>query len=173
MQDNSLHPLSCTAPDALVADKTYQQAYQMALALLAQREYSAYALGQKLQQKGVNQALIQPLISQLQQQNYQSDARFLESYVRGHLALRQGELKIHYALKQQQLNADDIAVILDEYADSFLENACYLVRKKASAQALRKDFALKNKIMRSLANKGYAFTTIKSAIDKVSKGEDD
>lgn len=81
---------------------SYQDVFDAATRLLARREHSATELKRKLTLKGWPSALIDEAIANLQQQDWQSDERFLQSYVRQRLAQGDGPLKLAQQVLQNK-----------------------------------------------------------------------
>jgi len=78
-----------------------------AMNLLARREQSFQELLQKLTQKYPEldkDEIILPALERLREENLQSDARFLESYVRYRSSRGNGPLKITMELQQKGIN---------------------------------------------------------------------
>ncbi len=142
------------------------EVYQRCLALLSQREHSQHELRQKMLRHGVSEALVEATLKRLQADGYQSDARFVESFVRSRLNKRHGGRKIAYELQQRGISAAHAKAEIGKYDDEQLANAQTLIVRKAprgDINTLFTDFKLKEKVTRSLVNKGYDFDTIRSA----------
>lgn len=98
----------------------FKTALNRAQYLLAMREHGAKELKLKLLQKipalGETPGLVDDVIDYCRQQNWQSDARYIESYVRMALEKGQGALKIRHALLQSTTDAAqvDVELALDE-----------------------------------------------------------
>ena len=142
------------------ADKSYQAAYQAAIAWLSRREYAEKELADKLKQQGHASEHIKPLLAELKQKDYQSDARFCEMFVRTRVRQHYGPTKIVYELKQKGVAANIVAAELSKYEDDWLTIANELLAKKQrSSKALSED-----KLIRFLLNKGFDYALIKQVI---------
>jgi regulatory protein len=88
----------------LPTEPTFQQVLARAQSLLAMREHGAKELKQKLLQKLPQlhdlAGLLDEVVAYCQAQNWQSDARYIESYVRMATEKGQGALKIRQHLQQ-------------------------------------------------------------------------
>jgi regulatory protein len=82
-----------------------------AIALLARREHSRRELFYKLQQRGYAVSEIEPLLTDLVQQNLLSESRFIESYVRYRCNKGFGPLKIKLELENRGITLAQLAKI--------------------------------------------------------------
>ncbi len=147
--------------------------YQRCLALLSRREYSQGELRQKMIRQGVDENTIKATLSRLQADGYQSDARFIESFVRSRLNKRHGGKKIAYELQQRGISSALAKAEIAKHDEEQLANAQTLIVRKAprgDINTLFTDFKLKEKVTRSLVNKGYDFDTIRSAFARLREG---
>ena len=94
---------------------------QRAMALLGRREYSLAELRQKLRPFASDGKRLEAVLADLVARDWQSDARFAESWVRSH-ASRQGVLRLQQDLRQRGVSAEVIAAALAPLAAS-LEGA--------------------------------------------------
>lgn len=87
-------------------EKTEQEQRQAlkdsAFRLLTRREHSQFELRHKLMQKGWPKNWVEELVNWLADEGWQSDERFLQSFVRDKLMQRQGRLKIIAQATQQR-----------------------------------------------------------------------
>lgn len=147
---------------------TEQTAYQRCIDLLSRREHSQVELRRKMQHSGVDDQLIEVVLTRLQTDNYQSDERFAEVFTRSRVARKYGAKKITYELKQKGIENHLVNQEIIKYNDDFLENAQQLIRRKAprgDISAIFSDIKLKDKITRSLVSKGYDFDVIRLAFE--------
>jgi regulatory protein len=77
------------------------KALTQATGWLARREYGADELARKLQQRGFSEAVSQQTVDTLIEQGYQSDARFVESFVRSKVQRGYGPSRIKMELQQK------------------------------------------------------------------------
>ncbi len=147
-----------------------QQAYNYCIKLLARREYSQCELNTKLTRQHVGNEVIVACLSRLISDNYQSDERFTEMFVRTKVSQRYGEKKIRYELQQKGINEELINHYLPLYEADFLDNAICLIKKKISAEQKASaylDRKNKAKIIRFLLGKGYDYQVIQQAFNEV------
>lgn len=151
-------------------DDERNRAINFCIPLLARREYSQLELRYKLQNQGFHNQPINDCLNHLSDNNYQSDSRFTEMFVRTRINQRYGTKKIHYELAQRGIDADLAAHALALYYDELLDNAQQLIRRKAprgELTAIFGDWKLKSKITRFLVGKGYDYDTISLAFEKL------
>ncbi|PID65150.1 MAG: hypothetical protein CR977_02215 [Gammaproteobacteria bacterium] len=145
---------------------TENEVYNRCLALLSRREHSQAELRYKMQQNGVDNSIIEKVLKRLDNNNYQSDTRFTEVFCRSRVGRKDGVNKIRYQLKQKGIDVALANQFLAQYADDFLQNAQDLIIRKAPRGDISKLFyniKVKDKITRSLLNKGYDYDTIRLA----------
>ncbi len=127
----------------------------VAMDLLSRREHSAYELTQKLQQRNFDIEAIATALKALQQDNLQSDSRFIESLVNYRVNAGFGPLKIKYELRRKGVNV--------EQAEEYLANLTVEWQPLMEAQRSKKfgphipsDYKLKMKQARFLQNRGFS-----------------
>lgn len=148
------------------------EAYQRCLAVLSRREHSQSELRYKMQQHGVENNIIEAVLARLVADNYQSDERFAEVFCRSRVGRKYGAQKIRYELQQKGIDTALADEYLSQYTDELLYNAQTLIERKAprgDVSALLNDFKLKNKVSRSLQNKGYDYDTIHLAFEALQE----
>ena len=127
----------------------------VAMDLLSRREHSAYELTQKLKQRDFDREAIEAAIEELQQDNLQSDNRFVESMVNYRVNAGFGPLKIKHELRRKGIN--------DLLADAFLEplsdrwhQSMVHQRMRKFGEAIPAGYAERMKQARFLQNKGFS-----------------
>lgn len=139
-------------------NKSYQAAYQAAIQFLSRREYAAKELADKLIQQRHDKGVVEELLKQLQEKDYQSDARYCEMLVRTRIRQHYGPVKIAYELKQKGISTALINKELSQYEDDWATIVRELVDKKQrGSQPLSVD-----KLTQFLLNKGFSYSHIKS-----------
>ena len=138
----------------------YRQALNRAQSLLAMREHGGKELKRKLLQKlpdlGQQPGLVDEVLAECQAHNWQSNARYVESYTRMAREKGQGALKIRQALMQA---CDDKQLIDQALADNhqaWLEVAQQALLKKYGETKRpddRKEYA---KRLRFLQTRGFS-----------------
>src|SRR5699024_240304 len=78
-----------------------------AVAILSRRECSEKELRQRLQRYTDDMGAINAVVSRLQRENWQSDERFVESFVQSR-EQRCGNQKIFHALSQHDLDSEQL-----------------------------------------------------------------
>lgn len=86
---------------------------EAAIRLLARREHSQSELLRKLSQKGFCEKLIYDVVKNLQAQDYQSQSRFAQMWIKGRVARLYGLKKIRNELDQHDLQSEEISQALE------------------------------------------------------------
>ena len=93
-----------------------------AVAILSRRECSEKELRQRLQRYTDDMGAINAVVSRLQRENWQSDERFVESFVQSR-EQRWGNQKIFHALSQHDLDSEQLSELKEELKDSEYQRA--------------------------------------------------
>ncbi|MDY0137541.1 MAG: regulatory protein RecX [Thiomicrospira sp.] len=155
----------------LPTDLTFQQVLARAQSLLAMREHGAKELKQKLLQKlpQLNNlaGLLDEVLAYCQAQNWQSDARYIDSYVRMACEKGQGALKIRQHLQQTSDQRDLIEQALARADEDWLTIAQAALLKKYGEIARpveTKDYA---KRVRFLQSRGFTMSQCYRAFEPI------
>lgn len=135
-----------------------------AVAMLSRREYSVHELQQKLSCYTSDPEAIQHVISRLQQENWQSDARFAENFI----SLRQekwGNAKLLHALNAHQLPTETLTVLVEQLKETELARALVVWEKKFKGERAQTP-SEKAKQMRFLASRGFSADTIRKVLSE-------
>lgn len=131
-----------------------------AQSLLAMREHGRKELAKKLTQKFSYceqlETLVEQALDYCESQNWLSDERYVESYLRMAQAKGQGEIKCRQALLQSCGQLELIESAMRDYASNSAEIAYHALVKKygdASRPADHKEFA---KRLRFLQSRGFS-----------------
>lgn len=90
--------------------------YDKALSLLALREHSVEEMKQKLLSKGYNKNEIEEAVKRLIDENYLSDSRFCQVYIRSRLKKNpEGKAVLVLRLKQKGISSDLARREVDSY----------------------------------------------------------
>jgi regulatory protein len=105
------------------------------LRLLTGREHSRKELTQKLSAKGFTKESIEPVLDQLAEENWQSDARYAESYARSRILKGYGPVFIVYELRQNGIDLDhlpsfDLEALAESVAGGWMAILRQVYRKK-------------------------------------------
>ena len=138
------------------------------LRLLARREHSQKELLTKLMQKGFSSADIQPVITELAQNSWQSDARFAENYARTRLRKGYGATAIRYELNQKGIDVADtnlndvLLTVADNWLDLLTQTYC---KKYGEIEPLtRQDWAKRTQF---LLRRGFSSSQIQQFAKKL------
>lgn len=97
-----------------MADSDRVQAYEVAVRLLARREHSRFELRDKLISRGYSHNTVEQVLDKLIEQDYLSDARYVEVCVRVRLRKNDGPLRIRAYLQSHGI---DRALIEEHLSD--------------------------------------------------------
>ncbi|MBE2896067.1 recombination regulator RecX [Pasteurellaceae bacterium HPA106] len=128
-------------------------ALHYAVGLLTRRDYSAYELAQKMQQKAIDEQTINEVIAHCQQQRWQSDERFCHSFIRFRTRRGYGPLRIAQELKQKGIDGQLTALCFEEMNIDWFALAEQMFNKKFSTQPL--DLKTQQKAWRFMASRGF------------------
>lgn len=140
-----------------------------AMNLLARREQSFFELIQKLSEKypDLDKAqVILPALERLRDENLQSDARFVEAYVRYRQTRGMGPLKIGMELGQKGINDK---IIHNEIYNTGIDWIAHC-RKAANKKEIKKEklsISERGKRYRFLAQRGFEVEQIKTVLDEL------
>lgn len=134
---------------------------QKALALLAMRDYCSFDLKQKLTKYCDDLKLIESVLQELQEKGWQSDARFVASFIRYRAQKGYGPQRIRAELSQKQLDKHFIEEALEESEQNWTENAEKVRIKHFGAKAPA-DYKSQAKQQRFLQYRGFDIHTIHS-----------
>ncbi len=136
-----------------------RDAYQVAVKLLSRREHSIQELRRKLARKEFSNGVIDAVVSNLQEADLVSDARYAEVFVRSRINRGDGPMKVLASLRERGI--DD--VLIDQflhYDDTFwISRANRVLEKKFGQRLTRDDETGYNdwgKRARFLAGRGFA-----------------
>jgi regulatory protein len=149
------------APDAAAADDP-AVVRGRALRLLARREHSARELRYKLEQRGVEPETAANVVDELGRSGWQSDARYVESFVRNRVAQGYGPLRIEAELAAAGVARDLVRGSLDAVAVDWKQLAVDVrERKFGAAPAAAAEW---QKQYRHLAGRGFDSAQIRAAL---------
>ena len=146
-----------------VASPSRTDIRRAAMDLLARREHGYTELIRKLILRFTDIELIEIVVTQLRQENLQSDARFVDCFIRHAQHKGKGPLYVQAALIQKGISSEDLAQWLDSDDDCWQSMACEVKRRKFGS-VTAKDFILRSKQYRFLAQRGFTSTQIQYAL---------
>ena len=127
--------------------------YSAALKMLMRREHSKLELFNKLQLKGYDDEIIDSAITQLTEQNYQSDERFAEAFILMRFNQGKGPVKIASELKLRGISSFNLSDF--DWFKSAKE-----IRKKKFGDIVSSDFKEQSKQKRFLQSRGFSLDQI-------------
>lgn len=146
-------------------DKT---AYANSLRLLAMREHSEQQLRRKLEQREFDEIEISEAIETLKSENYLSDSRFAESYLRSRKLKLYGPVRIELELKERGVSDSIVSRVMEEQDEfeptddwfTIMQKAYY--RKYGDSKA--EEYQEKAKRCRYLQSRGFESSLITELI---------
>lgn len=142
-----------------------QQAEEVLVRLLARREHSALELRQKLQQRGFDHEIIEKVLTKAEQQGWQSDARYLDMWLRNCLARGDGIQKIRAVAYQKGIQTEMLEQLIAELQPNWAAH-CYDRLVRRFGQQPPRDQKELNRMMRYLMQRGYRLDQIKQALEQ-------
>lgn len=127
--------------------------YSAALKMLMRREHSKLELFNKLQLKGYDEEIIDHAITQLAEQNYQSDERFAEAFILMRFNQGKGPVKIASELKLRGISSFNLS-------DFDWFKSAKDIRKKKFGDLASSDFKEQAKQKRFLQSRGFSLDQI-------------
>ncbi len=131
----------------------------VAMDLLSRREHSTYELTLKLKKRNFDMDEITAALDRLQQENLQSDSRFIESVVNSRVSAGFGPVKIKYELRQKGISVERV----DDYFSGMTvewEQLMAAQRSKKFGQNIPVDYREKMKQARFLQNRGFSTESV-------------
>jgi len=111
-------------------EATYQVALDSALRSLGQREHGRRELQRKLIAKGHDRELVERVLDYLASRDLQSDARYVESYIRSRILKGYGPVKIRQELWSRGVSEIELESQLTEPAEFWMQVASGALTKK-------------------------------------------
>ncbi len=143
-----------------------KKAFEYALRVLSQRDYSTHKMQEKLKLRGFEKEVRENTLKRLIDMNYLKDTEFGQTRIKQLLSKGYANSYIIQKLQTEELQTND-----EEINDVRIENELSLetqieslISKKLKSQTIPNEFSkkmkLKQKITNFLASKGYDFETI-------------
>ncbi len=153
-------------------EEEYRKTYSTAVRYLGHRMRSAKELRDYLLEKEYAAGYADRAIQKLSEMNYINDAEFAVAYVRTQMRTTQkGPGVIRQELIKKGLSEAEIEEGLTEYpTDLQVENAVKLARKKASQNKKNSPKETRQKIEKTLLQKGYSPEVIQAAAGQADTG---
>lgn len=144
-------------------NQALQTVWQKAMQLLSIREHSQWELKQKLGNLCENSEL-SSLLTQLVEENYQSDDRYAEVFIRSKVSKGEGRQRIAKELSMKGVSAEICKRALDEAEVDWYE-AAKRVKEKKFGLPHPTDYKEKAKQTRFLQYRGFTFDEIRYALE--------
>ena len=146
---------------------TEKDIWNKAIQLLARREYSRAELATKLASFAAGQD-VEPALQKLIAEGYLSDQRFTESFIRMRIGQGHGLIRIRFDLQKKGIAAELIEHALADMALDWFALALEQYQRKYRNKLMVDDYKEKNKRMRYLSQRGFAFDEIQYALSAVT-----
>lgn len=139
---------------------------EMAIALLARREYSRAELVARLQAKEVPADDIHACLDELAEKGWQSDARFAASFIRSRVLRGQGKRRIENDLRQRGVTQEVIRAALDDVVEQETVDWFELAREVLTRRFDAPGHTPKERAKRErfLLGRGFEFEQIRYAM---------
>lgn len=146
-----------------------KSAYDVALRLLGSREHSTFELRTKLLKRGYSDTDIVATIARLRSQDYLSDERFTEAYIRFRLSRGDGPLKIRAQLLKRGIENSLITKFLQDDESFWLTQALAVDRRiresSPTSELHRTEQEWRSRRARRLKNRGFPARIIATVLD--------
>ena len=136
----------------------------VAMDLLARREHSRRELATKLRQRDFPQDEIDVVLTRLEQEGLQSDARFAEAWVRQRAGRGYGPLRIRQELRERGIDDALATTALARWAGEWRAVAVRQHDKHFGRQP--RDMRERARQQRHLQSRGFGFDIIKEVISE-------
>jgi len=138
----------------------------IAIGLLARREYSRAELAQRLKKKAFEDTAINECLDVLAEQDLQSDARFAASFIRSRILRGQGVIRIKGELRQRGVDQETLNTAFDEVEEREQVDWFELAREALARRFDSPGDTPKERARRErfLASRGFDFEQIRYAL---------
>mgnify|MGYP003633477383 FL=1 len=138
----------------------------IAIGLLARREYSRAELAQRLKKKAFEDTAINECLDALAEQDLQSDARFAASFIRSRILRGQGVIRIKGELRQRGVDQETLNTAFDEVEEREQVDWFELAREALARRFDSPGDTPKERARRErfLASRGFDFEQIRYAL---------
>ena len=146
--------------------KQYNRVLSKGIRLLSMREHSVQEITKKLLSMCDTPDLVYAIVDDLLENNYLSDQRFTESFVRSRQNRGFGPSKIRMELKGKGIRTNMINDYLDDSSAIWFENAQHQYHKKYGEGPI-KDYTTWAKRARFMQSRGFSSEHIQVTIPRV------
>lgn len=141
-----------------------------AMNLLAQREHSLREVSRKLSLRVSDDALLETVLEQLQEEGLLSDSRFAETYVRYRSSKGFGPVRIASELREKGIAEELLRSVVVSDDDKWYQLADRVKRKKFG-EDIAETANEKAKQIRFLLNRGFFQDQVNSAVEGIAECE--
>ncbi|KZZ44619.1 MAG: recombination regulator RecX [Saccharospirillaceae bacterium] len=134
--------------------------------LLSRRDYSRLELFRKLKKRCDSAELLEQILDDFQQRNWQSDQRFAESFLNSRYQRGLGPIRLKQEMREKGLASDVIQLTLESSEVDWFQLAFEVAQKKANSLK-ESDPNKKQKLFRFLAYRGFSSDQIAYAMDEM------
>ena len=158
-------PFDEAAFDALLRERSYPFALERAVSLLAVRARTERELRDALRQCAYSEAVIERVISRMNEAGYIDDADFASQWAASRTSKGLGARRIAMELRQKGVDAEHIEQALGQLdEEERMESAVRAARKAARGKELSSP-ADRQKVFAALMRKGYDSASARRAIE--------
>ena len=144
-------------------EQAHRQGVEVALRLLARREYSEFELRQKLNARGFDADTIEQTLTECRRQNLVSDERFVEALVHQRKRRGYGPLRIRDDLRKRGVGNDLLAEYVDMESPDWL-NSLHEVRLKKFGDRPPDNYREWTRQARFLQSRGFSVEQIRQVM---------
>lgn len=150
-----------------------KNAYQRMARICSIKECCSFDIRQKLQRLGLENDVVDRIISLLLKQKYIDDARFSHSFINDKLRFSKwGKTKIEFALRQKQIPQEIINGAFEEFSNELLTQSLKpLLEKKLKSVKGKTEYEKRTKVIRFGLSRGFSMSDILKCLGKMP--EDD
>jgi regulatory protein len=134
-----------------------------AIGLLARRDYPSRALKTRLEDAGFTPAAVESAVTELEDERFVSDERYVEAAVRGRAGRGQGPIRISIELRRQGVAPALVAEAVDARSPVWAERATELRHRRFGAGA-PKDPRERARQVRFLLQRGFTGDHVRLAL---------
>lgn len=145
-------------------ESSEKKTFNYAIWLLARRDYSEFSLRDKLQKKYDDDAIVERVIIRVQELGYQSDERYISSFIAYAVSQKKGPIWVRSKLREKGLNTSSVDKILNESTIDWQSLADGLLVQKFKTACT--DYKEKNRRFRFLASRGYTSSVVSQSIER-------
>lgn len=149
-------------------------ALNKAMHICSKREYCAFDVREKLKQWDVETRFFDEIVETLFEHNFIDHTRYAEAFVNDKIKFNHwGKVKVRYYLNHKNIENAIIDVCLKAYnQETYLQIASEEIKKKWRKTKANSLFELKNKVAKSIINKGFESGMVFALLDELNLSED-